>query len=208
MADVRILIVEDEPIIAEDIASLIEKNDFIVSAIVYTKANALQQLDANLPDLVLLDINLNGEMDGLLIAEKINEEFNIPFVFITSYSDKATLEKAKYTEPSGYIVKPFNEAGLYSTLEIALYNHAQKNKLKFPLLTLEKINKNLTDPVSEREFTLLQLIYDGKTNKQIAEMLFISLNTVKKHINNTYLKLDASSRATAIVCLRRLMMDK
>lgn len=208
MGDIRILIVEDEPIIAEDIASLVEKNDFVVSAIVYTKANALQELDTNLPDLVLLDINLNGEMDGLLIAEKINQQLNIPFVFITSYSDKSTLEKAKYTEPSGYIVKPFNEAGLYSTLEIALYNHAQKNKLKFPLLTLEKINKNLTDPVSEREFNLLQLIYDGKTNKQIAEMLFISLNTVKKHINNTYLKLDASSRATAIVCLRRLMMDK
>lgn len=208
MGDIKVLIVEDEPIIAEDIASLIEKNDFVVSAIVYKKENALQQLCANLPDLVLLDINLNGEMDGLSIAEKINEEFNIPFIFITSYSDKATLEKAKYTEPSGYIVKPFNEAGLYSTLEIALYNHAQKNKLKFPPLALQKINTNLADPVSDREFTLLQLIYDGKTNKQIAEMLFISLNTVKKHINNTYLKLDASSRATAIVCLRRLMTDK
>lgn len=208
MGDIRILIVEDEPIIAEDIASLVEKNDFVVSAIVYTKANAMQELDTNLPDLVLLDMNLNGEMDGLLIAEKINEQFNIPFIFITSYSDKATLEKAKYTEPSGYIVKPFNEADLYSTLEIALYNHAQKNKLKFPPLTLQKINRNLPDPVSEREFNLLQLIYDGKTNKQIAEMLFISLNTVKKHINNTYLKLDASSRASVMVSLRRLMTDK
>lgn len=208
MGDIRILIVEDEPIIAEDIASLVEKNDFMVSAIVYTKANALQELDTNLPDLVLLDINLNGEMDGLLIAKIINEQFNIPFIFITSYSDKSTLEKAKYTEPSGYLVKPFNEAGLYSVLEIALYNHAQKNKLKFPQLTLQKINKNLPDPISEREFNLLELIYDGKTNKQIAEMLFISLNTVKKHINNTYLKLDTSSRASAIVCLRRLMADK
>jgi DNA-binding NarL/FixJ family response regulator len=206
--ELKILIVEDEPIIAEDIAALVERNDFVVSAIVYTKENALQELNTNLPDLVLLDINLNGEMDGLLIAEKINEQFNIPFIFITSYSDKSTLEKAKYTEPSGYIVKPFNEAVLYSTLEIALYNHAQKNKLKFPPLSLQKINKNLQDIVSEREFTLLELIYEGKTNKQIAEMLFISLNTVKKHINNTYLKLDASSRASAIACLRQLMTDK
>ena len=208
MGDIRILIVEDEPIIAEDIAALVENNDFDVSAIAYTKAIALRELDTNLPDLVLLDINLNGEMDGLAIAEIINEQFNIPFIFITSYSDKSTLEKAKYTEPSGYIVKPFNEAGLYSTLEIALYNHAQKNKLKFPPLTLQKINKNLADPVSEREFNLLQLIYDGKTNKQIAEMLFISLNTVKKHINNTYLKIDAGSRASAIATLRRLMAEK
>lgn len=208
MNDVKILIVEDEPIIAEDIAALIERNDFVVSAIVYTKENALHELQTNLPDLVLLDINLNGEMDGLLIAEKINEQFNIPFIFITSYSDKSTLEKAKYTEPSGYIVKPFNEGGLYSTLEIALYNHAQKNKVKFPPLSLQKINKNLQDEVSEREFTLLELIYEGKTNKQIAEILFISLNTVKKHINNTYLKLGANSRATAIVCLRFLMTSK
>lgn len=207
MGDIRILIVEDEPVIAEDIAALVERNDFVVSAIVYTKANALQELDTNLPDMVLLDINLNGEMDGLAIAEIINEQFNIPFIFITSYSDKSTLEKAKYTGPSGYIVKPFNEAGLYTTLEIALYNHAQKNKLKFPLLTLQKINKNLADPVSEREFNLLQLIYDGKTNKQIAEILFISLNTVKKHINNTYLKINASSRTTAIATLRSLMAD-
>ncbi len=207
MNDIKVLIVEDEPIIAEDIAALIEKNDFVVSAIVYTKDNALQALKNNLPDLVLLDINLNGAMDGIAIAEKINEHYNIPFIFITSYSDKSTLEKAKYTEPSGYIVKPFNEAGLYSSLEIALYNHAQKNKLKFPPLALQKINKNLPDPISEREFSLLQLIYDGKTNKQIAELLFISLNTVKKHINNTYLKLDTSSRASAIACLRRLMTD-
>ena len=130
----------------------------------------------------------------------------MPFIFITSYSDKKTLEKAKYTEPSGYIIKPFNEAGLYSTLEIALYNHAQKNKRKFAELSLNKINGHLVEPISEREFTLLQLIYDGKTNKQISEALFISSNTVKKHINNTYLKLGATSRATSIARLRDLML--
>jgi DNA-binding NarL/FixJ family response regulator len=206
--EVKILIVEDEPIIAEDIGALIERNDFVATAIAYTKKDALHELDTNLPDLVLLDINLNGEMDGLLIAEQIHEQYNIPFIFITSYSDKSTLEKAKYTEPSGYIVKPFNEAGLYSTIEIAMFNHAQKNKLKFPTLSLQTINKNLQEAISEREFTLLELIYDGKTNKQIAEILFISLNTVKKHINNTYLKLDATSRASAIASLRRLMTVK
>ncbi len=205
MSDIRILIVEDEPLIAEDIAAVIERNDFIVSAIVYTKEDAIDELTNNLPDMALLDINLNGEMDGITIAEKINTEYNIPFIFITSYSDKQTLEKAKYTEPSGYIVKPFNEAALYSTLEIALYNHAQKNKRKFPELSLHKINQHLNDHISEREFTLLQLIYDGKTNKQISETLFIAFNTVKKHINNSYLKLGANSRSTAIAKLRELM---
>ena len=206
MSDIRVLIVEDEPLIAEDIAQGLKKNEFLVSAVVYSKEDAIEQLNINLPDLVLLDINLSGEMSGIEIAEKINTQFNIPFIFITSYSDKQTLEKAKFTEPSGYIVKPFNEASLYSTLEIALYNHAQKNKRKFPELSFNKINQHLTDPISEREFSLLQLIYDGKTNKQIADTLFISPNTVKKHINNAYLKLGASSRATSIARLRELML--
>ena len=206
MSDIRVLIVEDEPLIAEDIAQGLKKNEFLVSAVVYSKEDAIEQLNTNLPDMVLLDINLSGEMSGIEIAEKINTQFNIPFIFITSYSDKQTLEKAKFTEPSGYIVKPFNEASLYSTLEIALYNHAQKNKRKFPELAFNKINQHLTDPISEREFSLLQLIYDGKTNKQIADALFISPNTVKKHINNAYLKLGASSRATSIARLRELML--
>ena len=206
MSDIRVLIVEDEPLIAEDIAQGLKKNEFLVSAVVYSKEDAIEQLNTNLPDMVLLDINLSGEMSGIEIAEKINTQFNIPFIFITSYSDKQTLEKAKFTEPSGYIVKPFNEASLYSTLEIALYNHAQKNKRKFPELSFNKINQHLTDTISEREFSLLQLIYDGKTNKQIADTLFISPNTVKKHINNAYLKLGASSRATSIARLRELML--
>ena len=206
MNGIRVLIVEDEPLIAEDIAAVLERDDYVISGIVYGKSDALGELAANLPDMALLDINLNGGMEGIEIADIINQQYNIPFVFITSYSDKYTLDKAKHTEPSGYIVKPFNEAGLYSTLEIALYNHAQKNKRKFPELMLDKINHHVTQPISEREFVLLQLIYDGKTNKQISEALFISPNTVKKHINNTYLKLNATSRATAIAALRQLMV--
>lgn len=206
MSNINVLIVEDEPLIAEDIAQGLEKNDFAVSAIVYTKEDALEQLNTNLPDMVLLDINLSGKMSGIDIAEKINTVYNIPFIFITSYSDKNTLEKAKHTEPCGYIVKPFNEASLYSTLEIALYNHAQKNKRKFPELSFNKINQHLRNHITEREFSLLQLIYDGKTNMQIADALFISTNTVKKHINNTYLKLGASSRTTSILMLRELML--
>jgi len=206
MSEIRILIVEDEPLIAEDIASVLERNEYIISAIAYSKADALTALQTDLPDMALLDINLNGGLEGIEIADTINQHYNIPFVFITSYSDKHTLDKAKHTEPSGYIVKPFNEAGLFSTLEIALYNHAQKNKRKFPELMLDKINQHIHQPVSEREFAMLQLIYDGKTNKQIAEALFISSNTVKKHINNTYLKLEATSRATAIAALRQLMV--
>lgn len=205
MRDIRILIVEDEPLIAEDLAAILEREGFTISAVVYTPEDAMDELHGRLPDMALLDINLDGGMEGIMLAQHIHAHLHIPFVFITSYSDKQTLDKAKHTEPAGYIVKPFNEAGLYSTLEIALYNHAQKTARMFPPLDLDVINRRLKDPLSEREFELLQAIYDGKTNKQIAEAMFISENTVKKHINHSYAKLDATSRATAIAVLRRLM---
>lgn len=207
MSDIRVLIVEDEPLIAEDIATAMEKNEFTVSAIVYNKEDAFTELTDNLPDIVLLDINLNGNMDGLEIAEKIHGSFAIPFVFITSYSDKTTLDKAKLCEPYGYIVKPFNVASLYTTIEIALHNYAQRNKRNFPDLNLHKLNTYLPDAITDREFDLLQHIYNGKTNKQIAAEMFISTNTVKKHINNTYLKLETVSRATTIARLREMMLQ-
>ena len=126
MSDIKFLLIEDEPLIAEAIAAVMERNHFVVSAIVYSKEDAFEHLNTHFPDMVLLDINLNGQMDGIEIAEKINKQYNIPFIFITSCSDKHTLEKAKFTEPSGFIVKPFNDSGLYSTLEIALHNHPKK----------------------------------------------------------------------------------
>lgn len=205
MSEKNILIVEDEPLIAEDIAEALRRNDFAVSAIVYTKEDALEELESNLPDVALLDINLNGKMDGIEIGNTISNKYKIPFLFLTSYSDKKTVSTSKITEPAGYIVKPFTEAGLYSSLEIALYNYAQKNKRNFPELNLTTINKHLNAQITEREFQLLQLIYDGFSNKQIANELFISVNTVKKHINSLYLKLDAASHSSAIARLRELM---
>lgn len=207
MSEVRVLIVEDEPLIAEDIATALANNDFNVSGIAYSMEDALGELK-NLPDLVLLDINLNGGEEGIEIAKLINERYSLPFVFLTSYSDKITLLHAKNTEPAGYIVKPFTDAGLYATLEIALFNHTQKNKHLFPELTLEKINSVLTNKLSDREFEVTRLIYDGKTNNQIAETLFVSINTVKAHIKNIYMKLDADSRSTVLARLRELLEKK
>lgn len=207
MNEISILIVEDEPIVAEDIAGALRRNDYIVSSIVYNREDALAELKNNLPDVAILDINLNGKMEGIEIAETIAGNYQIPFLFLTSYSDKKTLANAKVTEPAGYIVKPFTEAGLYSSIEIALHNFAQKSRRNFPELKLSTINKFLPSPVSEREFQLLQLIYNGCTNKQIAAELFISINTVKKHINNLYLKLDATSHSSAIARIRQLILQ-
>ncbi|MES2772886.1 MAG: response regulator transcription factor [Bacteroidota bacterium] len=207
MPEIKILIVEDEPLIAEDIAAILEKNGLSLSAIVYNKTDALHELAHNAPHIALLDINLNGGMEGIDIANAINQSHHFPFLFITSYSDKITLELAKHTQPAGYIVKPFNEAGLYSAIEIALYNHAQKTGLQSPELSLQKINKHLPLTISKREFALLQLIYDGHSNKQIAGALCIAANTVKKHIYHAYTKLGASSRGSAIARMRQLVQQ-
>jgi DNA-binding NarL/FixJ family response regulator len=206
MNDIKVLIIEDEPLIAEDIAACLKRSDYRVSGIVYSAEDALPELARNPPDIAMIDINLNGGQEGIAIACAINERFYIPFIYLTSYSDRKTLEVAKNTGPSGYIVKPFTEAGLCATLEIALHNYAQKNKHQYPDLLLHKINQHLLSALSLREFDVIQLIYEGCSNHQIADKLFVSNNTVKVHIKNAYLKLDAVSRSTVIVRLRELML--
>jgi DNA-binding NarL/FixJ family response regulator len=206
MSEFKILIVEDEAIIAQNIAVYLNNSDFTVSGIAYDDEEAMFQLKQNTPDAAILDINLDCETDGITIAEYINKYLPIPFLFLTSHADKDTLERAKKTEPWGYIVKPFNEKTLQASLEIAISNFAQRSNQQIPSINFEKINKHLINQVSEREFEVLQLIYEGKPNRQIAEGLYVSANTVKKHINNAYLKLDVNSRSTAIARLRELMI--
>ena len=205
MNEIKILIVEDEPVIAKNISMYLDNNDFMVSGIAYDYEEAMKELEHNTPDAVILDINLDGDKDGIDIASQINKDFHIPFLFLTSYSNKETLERAKVVEPSGYIVKPFNERTLLATLEIAISNFSQRSNQQVPELKMEKINKHLLSPLTEREFTAVQHIYNGKTNNQVAALMYVSLNTIKVHIKNAYLKLDTSSRTMAVVRLRELM---
>lgn len=205
-SECKVLIVEDEPLIAEHIATYLNNSDFMVSGIAYDDEEARQLLRTSSPDAVILDINLDGETDGIQLAEYINKNYQLPFLFLTSYADRETLERAKKVEPWGYIVKPFNEKTLQATLEIAIFNFAQRTNQLVPGIQLEKINRHLPAPLTPREFEVLQLIYKGQTNRQIAETLYVSANTIKRHINNAYLSLEATSRSTAIARLRELML--
>ena len=206
MSAIRVLIVEDEPLIAENIAMYLNNHDFTVSGIAYDPDEAFSELKNNPPDTVLLDVNLESKQDGIEIAEYINRNNRIPFIFLTSYSDKTIVERAKKVNPAAFIVKPFNEQTLYTTLEIALFNFATQSNQHVPKLSAVKINKYLPDAISDREFEVLELIYEGKTNQQICDALYISMNTVKRHVTNAYFKLDANSRSTAISILRNLML--
>jgi len=205
MSKFKILIVEDEPVIAENISIYLDNNDFEVSAIAYDSDEAIEQLQANTPDAVIMDINLESDQDGIDIAGYINSKVHIPFLFLTSYSDKHTLDRAKAVKPSGYIVKPFNEKTLLASLEIAISNFASEDNRSQPALEMDKINQHLLSPLTEREFQIAAMVYNGITNSQIAEQHFISLNTIKTHLKNIYLKLDVNTRYNLIVRLRQLM---
>lgn len=126
MRKAHILIVEDEPIIADDLAYTLEELGYGVTGIAHDARDAITHISLQKPDLVLLDINLEGEEDGIFVATQLHSKYHIPFVFLTSLADKRTLDRAKVTEPSGYLVKPVNENDLRSTLEIALYNFNQR----------------------------------------------------------------------------------
>ncbi len=202
---VRVLIVEDEPLIAENIAMYLNNHDYEVAGIAYDYEEAISKLELEKPDIVLLDINLEGEQDGIDVGKFIHEKMGIPFVFLSSYSDKNTLERAKHVQPSGYLVKPFHEKSLMATLEISLSNFASDANYQNAELHFDKINSKLSNPLSQREIEVLTLIYSGKTNQQIIQELFISINTLKRHINNAYMRLEVNSRTTAIKKLRELM---
>jgi len=200
MSEIRVLIIEDEPLIAADIESTLNNIDFTVAGMAHNYETALQQLQNNTPDIILLDVNLNDEKDGIDIGNYINENYKLPFVYLTSYADKVTLDRAKKTRPAGYIVKPFEDKDLLAGLEIAIYNFSVQSTT--PSISLAKINKHILSQISEREFDVLQAIYEGKTNQQMAESLFVSVNTIKTHISSIYLKLDVTSRTAAIVRIR------
>ncbi|HPI37393.1 MAG TPA: PAS domain S-box protein [Ignavibacteriaceae bacterium] len=126
----RILIVEDESIVAFDLSSRLEAMGFKVIGIASNGVTAIEIAKKELPDMVLMDIMLGGEIDGIETTKKINESNFIPVIYLTAYSDPGTLERAKLSEPFGYILKPFEEQELRSTIEMALYKYTIEKKLK------------------------------------------------------------------------------
>jgi len=130
VASVRVLVVEDEALIAEEIQDRLRRLRFEVVGIEDTGAGALRAVGLTRPDLVLMDIRLKGPMDGIEAAALIRREFNIPVVFLTAHADHATLERAKQTAPFGYVLKPFQERDLVVTIDMAVHRHALEQRLR------------------------------------------------------------------------------
>lgn len=166
--NINVYIVEDESIVAKDIQNSLKKLGYNVLGISNNGADAIKNIVDLEPDIVLMDIMIKGPMTGIDVAETIKKEYNIPVIFLTAYADESTLAKAKITEPYGYILKPFKEIDLHSTIEMALYKH-----------------KKDTEVQKERDF--LYSLVENK-DESAKDLLFVKSNSrlVKVNLKDIY----------------------
>jgi DNA-binding LytR/AlgR family response regulator len=126
MAQTNVLVVEDESIVSKDIQHSLKKLGYNVVGAAATGEQAVKLAMETQPDIILMDIMLKGEMNGIEAATQIRTETNIPVIFLTAYADESTLNKAKVTQPYGYIIKPFKEIDIHTSIEMALYKHKKE----------------------------------------------------------------------------------
>jgi PAS domain S-box-containing protein len=141
----KILIVEDERVVAWNIRETLKIFDYEIVGSVATGAEALQSVRTTPPDLVLMDIRLQGELDGISASESIQAEFDIPIVYLTAHADEPTFQRAVTTAPYGYILKPFSRVDLYTTIETALRRHQAERELQATRKWLETTLNSIAD---------------------------------------------------------------
>lgn len=129
MANEKVLIVEDDAIIGLHIQSSLKRMGYSVLGVALSGEEAIFQAEQLLPDLILMDISLAGNIDGITAAETIHKGMNLPIIFLTAFADSQTLQRAKITDPFGYILKPFDERILQISVEMALYKHRMERRL-------------------------------------------------------------------------------
>jgi len=150
MSKIRVLVVEDEPIVAEDIANRLERMGYEVVDVVESGEAAIATAATTTPDLALMDIVLEGEMDGIQAAEHLRKNYGIPIVYLTANADETTLQRAKATIPFGYILKPFKEKELKVTIEIAISRHQADLEVQHALQKVQALSVP-QDPLQEVE---------------------------------------------------------
>lgn len=163
----KVLVVEDEIPISEELIGRLEALGVEVPATTAFGEDAIIKAGEILPDLVLMDINLEGEMDGIEAAEQIRKQFDIPIIYLTAYADKTTLARAKKTDPLGYITKPFKDRDLEVAIELALYRKKMEEEIKH-------YEEHLEELVEERSADIIKLKeFNEQIVKKVQEGLFI-----------------------------------
>jgi len=155
MSKTNVLVVEDESIVAKDIQQSLIKLGYNVIGTASTGEKAYALAEEFMPDIILMDIMLKGSMNGIDTAAQIKEKLAIPVIFLTAYADEGTLSKAKVTEPYGYIIKPFKEIDLHTSIEMALYKHKKESEI-----------------LKERE-----ILYSIIENKESKDFIFVKSNS-------------------------------
>lgn len=180
---IRILIVEDNVIIADDMQSMLEEigYEIVDNVIVYEQAEEV--LKTKQVDLVLIDIILASDKTGIDLGKHIRENYNIPFIFVTSNSDRATVENAKSVKPNGYLVKPFEQQDLYTSIEIALSNftYSTENKRENEEESDGPMSSSiLKDSIFVKKQHLYYRIQFGDIQFIKADNVYLEVNTVDK----------------------------
>jgi len=180
MAKTQILIVEDETITANSLQHILDNLGYAVPVVVSSGEGAIQKTAEIRPDLVLMDIKLKGDMDGIDAAEQIKTHFDIPVIYLTAYADEGMLQRAKVTEPYGYILKPLQVRELRNNIEIALYKHNIRKELKEAKEKLEESNCHLEEALAKLKATQQQLIMQERLRAlgQMASGIAHDLNNV------------------------------
>lgn len=181
---IKILIVEDNVIIADDMQSMLEEIGYEIVDNVIVYEQAVEVLKSKEVDLVLIDIILASDKTGIDLGKHIRDNYKIPFIFVTSNSDRATVENAKTVKPNGYLVKPFEQQDLYTSIEIALSNFDYENKAAPAEAagTPDKMSPNsvLKDSIFVKKQHLYYRIPFGDIQFIKADNVYLEVNTVDK----------------------------
>ncbi len=147
MAQAKILVVEDEGIVSLEIQALLKNFGYTVAGAAASGEAAIELAAQTRPDLILMDIRLKGKLNGIMAADHIQSNFDIPVIYLTAYADEDTLKQAKITGPFGYLLKPFEERELYGAIEMALYKHHLEGRLKASERRLRTVLHSIGDGV-------------------------------------------------------------
>ncbi|MFT6970991.1 MAG: DNA-binding LytR/AlgR family response regulator [Roseivirga sp.] len=124
---IRVLAIEDEPLHEERLRMVLDKLGYHLIDVLPSAEGVIGKIEATHPDILLMDINLNSEMSGIDLLSKINEEYDIPSIFLTSFTDQDTFNAAKKVQPSAYLIKPYNQGELQRSIELAIFNKQKEN---------------------------------------------------------------------------------
>ncbi len=204
MSRKRILICEDEGIVAQDIKARLSDLGYSVPATVSSGNEVIPALKKARPDLVLMDIMLQGDADGIDAADQIRELYDIPVIYLTAYSDTRTLDRAKLTEPYGYILKPFEDKELRSTIEMALYRHRMERKLRekeqWLATTLKSIGDGVITADTQSKITFMNPVAEVLTGWPAEQ-------AIGRDMDSVYQIVDETTRKRGKTPLPKSLMD-